>query len=158
MILHLPIEPIGCPRPRATFRGGYAGVHMPETYRRWQVKATNLIVEEIKRVGWGAFAEHLTDNGARISVFAVFPRPASRSDWIPLEVWRAGGRIRRLRKPDADNVLKAVIDALQCAIVERYGVAAWDDSRLEVGSVDRWTAAKGEEPHIRMTLEPLEDA
>ena len=155
MILHLPIEPIGCPRPRATIRGAHASVHMPKNYRTWQTKATTLIVEEIKRVGWTAFAEHLTDNGARISVVAVFPRPASRSDWIPLEAWKAGGRVRRLRKPDADNLLKAVVDALQCAIVERYGVTAWDDCRLEVGSVDRWTAAKGEAPWIDVYLDPL---
>ena len=44
------------------------------------------------------------------------------------------------------------------ALTERIGAETWDDKSLEIGRVDRWYAAAGESAHIRMTLEPLEDA
>ena len=150
MILTLPIEPTGCPRPRATIRGGHAGVYMPSEYIEWQGRCAT------------AFAQFLTVplragtldwlNGGRISVWAVFPRTATKPKGVETPQWKAGGRLR-FRRYDADNVCKAVLDALQVAL--RFQVD-WDDDCMEIGSVDRWYAAVGEEAHIRVVLEPLE--
>lgn len=146
--LYLPIEPIGCPRPRATIRGKHAGVYMPTNYRKWQEEASTLIYRAALAAGMSDFQRvTLSGDGARVSVEAVFPRIKS----LP----KKGGRVR-FRRFDADNVLKACMDALQVAIRERFGVVAWDDKSLEIGRVDRWYAAAGEEPHIQVTLEPLE--
>ena len=147
--LHLPIEPTGCPRPRAAIRGRHAGVYMPSDYTKWQAAAATAIVEAWLAVGYQQVASVpvATPMGARISVEAVFPRIKS----LP----KKGGRVR-FRRYDADNVLKACMDALQVAIRERFGVTVWDDKCLEIGRVDRWYAAVGESAHIRITLEPLE--
>lgn len=56
-----------------------------------------------------------------VSVTAVFPVPAS----YPKKVKQAcyGGKQRPLKKPDADNILKSVLDALQ-------GVAYYNDTQV----------------------------
>lgn len=172
MILHLPIEPIGCPRPRATIRGKHASVYMPSEYRRWQEEAATAIHSAILTVGHVRFL-YLVSVGARISVEAVFPRfvirppkpgkkppkrpsvPGKRPpDGVDPKVWKTGCRVR-FRRFDADNVLKACMDALQVAIRERIGAETWDDKILEIGRVDRWYAAAGEQPHLVIVLEGL---
>lgn len=156
MILHLPLAPIGCPRPRAAVRGGHAGVYMPAEYLEWQGRCATAFVQLLTiptRVNsWDA----PWFNGGRISVCAVFPRTATKPKGVETAQWKVGGRLR-FRRYDADNVCKAVLDALQVALKERLGLD-WDDDCMEIGGVDRWYAADGEQPHIRVTLEKLEGA
>lgn len=158
IVLHLPIEPMGCPRPRATIRGAHASVYMPADYRKWQQAAATAIHGAILAAGYVEFSRLMVSGfGARISVEAVFPRTQAAPASVGRPLWKTGCRVR-FRRFDADNVLKACMDALQVAIRERIGAETWDDKSLEIGRVDRWYAAAGESAHIRMTLEPLEDA
>ena len=152
MILILPIEPIGCPRPRATIRGHHASVYMDSDYVKWQGRCALAFVQRLTvplhegRLDWL--------KAGRISVEAVFPRTATKPKGADTPQWKAGGRLR-FRRFDADNVCKAVLDALQVALRERLSLE-WDDDCMEIGGVDRWYAAVGEEPHIRVVLEKLE--
>lgn len=162
MILHLPIEPTGCPRPRATIRDGHAGVYMPSEYIEWQGRCALAFMQRLTaplregRLDWL--------KGGRISVEAVFPRTATKPKGVETAQWKAGGRLR-FRRFDADNVCKAVLDALQVALQKRLALdhdpdgggepESWDDDCMEIGRVDRWYAAVGEEAHIRVTLEAL---
>lgn len=160
MILHLPIEPIGCPRPRATIRGNHASVYMPSEYVEWQGRCAAAFHQRLAlhfRIGAlpSNDGKHLLwVKGGRISVEAVFPRTATKPKGVETAQWKAGGRLR-FRRYDADNVCKAVLDALQVALKERLHLE-WDDDCMEIGRVDRWYAAVGEEPSIRVTLSPLE--
>jgi len=60
------------------------------------------------------------------------------------------GRLWRLAKPDGDNVLKAIADALQA------GGVVLDDKVIAHMSVVSLVAADGEAPHTRVVLEELE--
>jgi Holliday junction resolvase RusA-like endonuclease len=150
--LHLPIAPLGCPRPRATIRGRHASVYMDSDYVKWQGRCALAFVQRLV----GPIREGKLDwlTAGRISVEAVFPRTATKPRGVDTTTWKAGTRLR-FRRYDADNVCKAVLDALQVALKERLALE-WDDDCMEIGKVDRWYAAVGEEPHIRVVLEPLE--
>ena len=151
MILYLPIEPIGCPRPRATIRGGRAAVYMRSEYLQWQERCATAFVQRLMAPHREGRLDWL--GGGRISIVAVFPRTATKPKDVPTPIWKAGKRLR-CRRFDADNVCKAVLDALQVAL---KGIGLdWDDDCMEIGGVDRWYSAVGEEPHIRVVLEKLE--
>jgi len=153
MILHLPIEPTGCPRPRATIRGHHAGVYMPSEYIEWQGRCATAFVQRLVPAHREGRLDWL--NGGRISVEAIFPRTATKPKGVETPKWKAGGRLR-FRRYDADNVCKAVLDSLQVAL-KGMGLD-WDDDCMEIGCVDRWYAAVGQEPHVRVVLEKLEDS
>lgn len=149
MILHLPIEPIGCPRPRATIRGGHAGVYMPSSYRKWQARCAVAFHQRLAlphRTG----ALDWIDRG-KITIIAVFPRTATKPKGTDSAAWKAGGRVPFSRF-DADNVGKAVMDALQMSMRDFLKVK-WDDKKMEIGGIERWYAAVNEDAHIRVTLE-----
>ncbi len=154
MILHLPIEPMGCPRPRATIRGKRAGMFMPKKYTDWQTRCARAFTQRLTiparegRLDWLA--------RGRISIVAVFPRTATKPKGVETPEWNGGGRLP-FYNFDADNICKAVMDALQVSIRTDLGLK-WDDKRLTIGGVDRWYAAVGDEPHIRVVLEKLEGA
>ena len=130
MIITLPIEPTGCPRPRAVIRGGHAGVYMPSEYLEWQGRCALAFMQCLAaplregRLDWL--------KGGRISVEAVFPRTATKPKGVETPQWKAGGRLR-FRRFDADNVCKAVLDALQVALCERLLIVDWDDDCMEIG-------------------------
>ena len=148
------LEPMGCPRPRATIRGRHASVYMPKEYQEWQESAATRMVEALlRKKGW-----EWVWLGCRVSVEAVFPRPSpkNRPKGVLPAKWKAGTRYR-CRKYDADNVTKAALDAFQVAVRDRMGLDTFDDDCCELGAVDRWVAAIGEIPHLRLFFQPLED-
>jgi hypothetical protein len=150
---------------------------MPSEYQKWQSAAAKAIVDVWLAAGYSLVADVVhSPDGCRIGIEAVFPRAFPRKPskkprkptknppkppglyppkGVDKAVWKSGVRVR-FRRFDADNVLKACMDALQVAIREGFGMHYWDDKSLEIGRVDRWYAAVGEEPHIRVVLEPLE--
>ena len=69
-----------------------------------------------------------------VQVVFVFARPKGvpKRDGI--------ARLRHVSKPDLDNVLKALLDALN-------GVLFMDDSQVQVARMEKWKAALGEQPH-----------
>lgn len=148
--LHIPIEPMGCPRPRATVRAGRGATYMPSDYLKWQASAVAAIADQLvgRDIGW-------LSTGCRAHVEAVFARPGGPIKGWTAKAWRGGPRVRRLSSPDADNVWKAAIDALQIALRDRLA-QPFDDRVVEGGAVDRWYAADGERPSLRVVLVPLD--
>lgn len=107
------------------------------------------------------------DGAVRITLDAYFERPKSMmSNRFP------DGPIRRNSKPDSDNLVKAVLDALTPPKVKRKGNAVideanrqaarrgylWiDDGQVHLGHVDRWYAAKGCGPGVIIVAERIVD-
>lgn len=59
-------------------------------------------------------------------------------------------RVWRPKKPDKDNLEKAVLDALT-------GLAWVDDAQISDGRIRKFTASGNERPHAVITLTELED-
>jgi Holliday junction resolvase RusA-like endonuclease len=89
--------------------------------------------------------------------FQPFQGPV-RLDWVavftcPKGDFRKAGRARRrhAKKPDRDNVEKAIKDAGK-------GVLFRDDSQVCAGEGQKWIGAQGEAPGIVIVLEEIEEA
>lgn len=79
----------------------------------------------------------------RLDVRLYFPRPkAITRKTLP------NPREWHTVKPDADNVLKAVKDAMS-------GVVYHNDQQIACESIAKWTAAGGEEPRTVITIRQL---
>jgi len=139
--LVIPGDPVACPRPRAMPDG--KGVKMPEKYMVWKRGAALVLANQARRAGF-PFGK----GPIRLVVVAIFDRPLSRPALVKKEDW-GGGRVKRWSKPDADNVLKAVCDALQDA-----GIVL-DDCCVEIGSVTRWYGSIGELPCVLVSVEEV---
>ena len=123
---------------------------MPSDYLKWQAQAVAAVTDQLvgRDVAW-------LSTGCRAHIEAVFPRTKGPQLGWTAKAWRSGPRVRRLSSPDADNVWKAAIDALQIALRDRLA-QPFDDRVVEGGAVDRWYAAAGERPSLRIVLCPLE--
>jgi Holliday junction resolvase RusA-like endonuclease len=60
-----------------------------------------------------------------LEVKAFHKRPKSRPKMIPLGVWKGGKRCHKPTKPDLDNIIKAVGDAL-----DRAGLFETSDAQI----------------------------
>lgn len=76
-----------------------------------------------------------------IRVVAVFPRPKALC-WKS----RPMPRLRKVSKPDFDNVSKAICDALS-------GVLFRDDAQVWKATVEKWVASGDEQPHVEVVIE-----
>jgi len=146
----VPGVPIAQPRPRATMAHGgkHARIHevthvkdattgerRPHPIAAF--KATvRLACEQVYRDA------PLTGPLAAHCVF-IFPRSRSL-------IWRKKPmpRIPRQGKPDADNLLKSLCDALN-------GLLWVDDSQIVRVIVEKWIAAGDEQPRCDMVVEPF---
>lgn len=131
----IPGPPVGKGRPRLSTRGGFARAYTPPKTAHWEGFAFSVL-----RQGWGDHPP--IDAPCRLRVVAVGERPKSlqRKKDPP-------GRMVRTTKPDGDNVLKCVGDALKLAGVVRDDVLIWS------WHCESMYAAKGEGPCVEVTLE-----
>lgn len=134
MEFDVKIKPIGKGRPRFT-RSGHA----------YTPPATTEAEEEIRLAYRLSPDKVCYDKGEplSISVVAYFPIPKSMNRRDRELATR--NMIFPTKKPDGDNILKLVADALN-------GEAYYDDSQIVVMEVAKLYAA---EPHIKITLEEL---
>lgn len=127
LIFEVPGRPQGKGRPRAYARGGHARVYTPEktvTYENW-IRMCYLAAH-----GHTCLAAPVT-----LTVDACFTVPKSYSKARAASC--KANETRPTVKPDADNVLKAVADALN-------GVAYRDDSAVvEMHVAKRYGASDG---------------
>lgn len=127
-------EPQGKGRPRFSRHGKFVTTHTPDG----TVLYENLIVTECRQQSGGM----KFDDGLqlRIRVESFFTIPASVSKKKRAEM--INGEIRPVKKPDADNILKVVCDALN-------GIAYRDDSQIaEALVVKRYDV----QPRIEVTI------
>ena len=101
-LITLELEPKGKGRPRVTFKGGYARAYPPATTAKWESAAVFIL-----RSQWtgGPISKPV-----RVEIDAISKRPirlCRKKD--------PAGLLIRAALPDADNVAKACLDALQKA-------------------------------------------
>lgn len=112
--LWIPGEPVGKGRPRAA-RTGH--VYTPARTRAWETEAAC-----VARATWGRTPLACP---VVVTIDARWSRPRRRPSSVSADQWATPG-CPRPSTPDADNVAKAVLDALQ-----KGGVLA--DDRYVVG-------------------------
>jgi Holliday junction resolvase RusA-like endonuclease len=113
-------EPVGQPRHRISTFGKHARMYLP----------TKHPVHAFKRAIQAEFGKRSPFHEAvEVVVNAWFPRPKSKT-WKT----RPMPSYRHIKKPDADNVLKAVLDALN-------GLAWVDDAQVFSATVRKFVCS-----------------
>jgi Holliday junction resolvase RusA-like endonuclease len=138
----IPGDPVPQGRPRfGGMRNGKVRVYNPEAARIWRAVAAlhyhRALVDA--RHERPMFREGLP---LRVHVLAVFPCPSSyhrKRTPLPTLPYVA-------QENDGDNLAKAVMDA-------GNGILWNDDGQVSLLVVERWRAAQGEEPFVRVTVE-----
>lgn len=134
--VRVPGQPVGKGRPRFSSRGGAVRAFTPAK----TVSYENLIAIKGEEAMDG---KSLVEGPVQITVFATFQIPKS---WSKKRRTAAGSNFEyHTSKPDADNILKAVGDALN-------GIVWKDDSQIA------WLSASkvyGETPGLIIHVETL---
>lgn len=132
----IPGEPVGKGRPRFTKTGR---TYTPEATANYETL-----------VKWSfQAAEHKTvwhDAPLRLTVDAYFKQPQAGSRLKHEAMNR--GEIRPTKKPDADNILKIIADALN-------GIAYHDDAQIVETIVRKWYAPLWAQPQVEVTIEEV---
>jgi len=135
----IPGVPVAQPRARATTAGsGHARLYEAgKGHSIHDYKAALRLAASAKFTG-----EPLTEP-LSLSVQFVFPRP-KRLQRKRDPAWR----LPKPDKPDADNLLKAVMDALNQVV--------WADDRqfFQVSNLSKWYTAVGEAPRTVVMVSP----
>lgn len=134
----IPGVPVAQPRARATAAGGKPRLYEArQTHAIHAFKATVALAASAAMGGAACWTEPL-----RLSVQFVFARPQRlRRKCDP------AGRILMAAKPDIDNLLKAVLDALN-------GVVYADDRQVgQLCDLSKWYAAVDEAPSTTVLVE-----
>lgn len=133
----VPAIPVAQPRPKATTIGGQA--RMYEAAKSHPVHAFKASV----RLAYAEASKGEPPAIGSVSMCLRFllPRPQSMR-WKKRPMPRAWAP----KKPDVDNLLKSVCDALS-------GLAFLDDSQICLCIVEKLICSGDEQPHVRVTLE-----
>jgi len=113
------IEPIACPRPRVTKQGRS---YYPVKYKNW-IKDMRESLKDMS-VPEGALHVELT---------FIVKRP---------KAMRKGKRVIHIKRPDLDNMVKAILDALPIP----------DDAVVCSITAKKFYAATGEDPQIEILI------
>ena len=130
----IPGDPVAKARPRATIRGGRPVLYTPKKTAEWAKEAGALMAAAYEG------PKGLEDPIA-VWVDAVKRRPKNRFRKKDPDV-----RTWRTKMPDGDNVMKAVLDAL-----EKSGVIDNDKQVVETFCRSYYTS-KAEEPGVRVRV------
>ena len=131
----VPAVPVAQPRAKATTIGGHA--RMYEADKTHAIHAFKASV----RLAWAEATDDPPHDGpVGMSAIFVMPRPkAKRWKTKPMP------RYRHVIKPDLDNLVKAVKDALT-------GLAWVDDSLVCELAATKHVASGGEAPHVDLCI------
>jgi len=131
-------QPKGQPRARATRRGNHAGVYDPGTADAWKACV---------RHDWKALGQPTWEGPLKVSLAFYFQRPASHfGSGKKASVLKPTAPVWHSKKPDRDNLDKAVMDALTNA-------GAWaDDCQACAGSIRKLWAAPGHPVGVRIEI------
>lgn len=119
------IEPVACPRPRVTRSGR---VYYPKKYQDW-IKSMKKTLESLE----------IPEGAIHIEVTFIFHRPRRFS--------RYGGREIHAKRPDLDNCVKSLLDALPLG----------DDCRVASIQARKYYAAWDESPNIEFSLSVIDE-
>lgn len=131
--------PLGKGRPRATVQGGRARVYTPTATSDWEHFAALEL-----RAAWEAKPPMTGPLGCEI--VAVFPRTAALLAKNKIGYKHPTWRLPHAVKPDADNIAKSVLDA-----VEKAGIIG-DDKQIALLTVGKHYAMIHEEPRVEVRI------
>lgn len=136
LILTIPGEPCAQGRPRFTTQGGFVRAYDPAKSRNYKAFVRMIASQEIIKQGWKPTEMPLY---AKITAYLGVPTSKSKK----FKQGALNGEIRPTKKPDMDNLVKTVQDALE-------GIAFKNDSQIIL-----LVAAKfySEEPRVEIELE-----
>ena len=129
--------PVAQPRARATSIGGHARVYEPKDHPIAAFKAS------VRLAASCAFSGGALDGPLRVDCLFLFPRPKSL-----MFKKRDMPRVRHVKKPDTDNILKAGCDSLN-------GLVWRDDCQVCEMVGTKWIAAGDEQPHFLVRVTAL---
>lgn len=136
MKIIIPGVPVGKGRPKFSTINGHAVAYTP---------AKTASYENLVKLAFQQSREKPFEKGVQLyaEIIAVFPIPQSVSKKKRAEM--LDGQILPAKKPDADNIAKAILDALN-------GLAYYDDAQ-----VCRLAVVKlyGEGPRAEVTIKPV---
>lgn len=138
LMFFVPGPPRGKGRPRATVRGTHAAVYTDAQTAAYENLVRIACHQAMLKTACAAFT-----GPVRVSVACKYPVPKSASK-RKLEAFLSGEE-RPVKKPDADNVLKAVLDGIN-------GVAFPDDCQVVSIIADKYY---GLEPGVQVTIEEV---
>ena len=117
-------EPKGQPRPRAFAFHGKARVYDPGTAEHWKSQIAL------------AFPNVILKHGGPVRVDLVFYMPRPKHHYTKASVLKESAPIAYAKKPDADNLAKAVLDAMTT-------MGVWDDdAQVAVLNIQKWYSAE----------------
>ena len=131
----VPGQPRGKGRPRATVRGGHARMYTPAETEAYESLVRMCAAQALS-------GRPIFEGPVEVMVQIVLARPkrlCRKADPI--------GRILCASKPDADNVVKAILDG--CKVLWR------DDAQVAHMDVWKYYAARDEAPHVRVQVGAL---
>lgn len=133
IVIHVPSVPVAQPRVRATVRGKHAAVYSPSG----PIDSFKACVRLAASAAYGGAP---MSGPLRVDVEFVFPRTKQ-------QIWkrRPMPRLPHSKKPDRDNLDKAVLDALS-------GLLWVDDAQVFDGRVTKWIASGDEQPGVTITI------
>lgn len=120
-------------RPRMNLHNGR--VYTPQTTVNYENYVKWCYSDYANQNGWTPF-----ENAVRAEIKVFVPVP--KSDSKRVQSLKLSGRIRPTQKPDADNIAKSVLDALN-------GLAYADDKQIVTLVVDKYY---DEEPCVHVKL------
>mgnify|MGYP003656235447 CR=1 FL=1 len=134
----IPAIPVAQPRVRATSIGGHARVYEPTKHPIAAFKASVRLAASV------AFTGAPLQGPLRVDCLFVFPRSKAM-------IWKTRDmpRVRHVKKPDNDNLLKSVCDALN-------GLLWQDDCQACEMVATKWIAAGDEQPHVLVRVTELD--
>lgn len=135
----VPGDPVGKGRPRVSTIGGHARMFTPAKTASYEGL--------IAMTGTEAMAGRtLLEGAVMVEMRIVLPVPASKSKKFKAQA--LAGEIFPTKKPDMDNVIKAIYDGLNGVV--------WKD---DVQVVDAFVRKRyGEVPGVHVRIVPLESA
>jgi len=131
--------PLGKGRPRATVQGGRARVYTPTATANWE----HFAADELRFYMAGKPA---MTGPLGCEIVAVFPRTAALLAKNKIGYKYPTWRLPHAVKPDADNIAKSVLDA-----VEKAGIIL-DDKQIALLTVGKYWAMISEQPCVEVRI------
>lgn len=139
----VPGPPHGQERPRVVRRGGRSITYDPEKSRGYKLLVQFYLTYEMKRAGWTTEAGPIA---VSIDVGYPIPKSYNKSKVNDIEC----GILRPTKKPDADNIAKAILDALS-------GYAYKDDCQVIELVVCKRFMTKAYQSHLKENYSAIEN-
>lgn len=144
--LRIPGVPIAQPRAKATSRAGFTRMYTPHKTTTGNSNGVAEFKALVKQIAAAEYRDAPMSCPVTIDCTWVFPRESAC-------IWKTKPmpRYPHVVKPDRDNLDKMILDSL-------VGVVLVDDNQVFAGRLEKWRAAGDEQPHVLITIRPIEPA